>query len=149
MEARAKQLASFALDRLATQAALNAQDPRAYPETWISMAQLRDDILRDDFSASRRQKLWEKVQKKVEQNSNIRPMVREGRSGDVSRVWEWIGAVGAIEDGRGGESRRTSSRYSLGPVIGSSPAQLSPIRNGDEQQDLMQTRKWDEGRPIY
>ena len=63
------------------------------------MGQLRDDILRDEFSAKRRQKLWQRVQKKVEQNSNVRPSVRETRTGDVSRVWEWVGAVGAIEGG--------------------------------------------------
>jgi hypothetical protein len=148
----AKKLASFALDRLATQAALHAHDPNAFPEGFISMGHLRDDVLRDEFSASRRTKLWEKVQGKVEGNLNVRPMVREGRHGDISRVWEWIGAVGAIEDGSVGRSgssdRRQSGRYSN---YGSSPmTELStvpaPVKSeGDE----MVERKWAESRPIY
>ncbi|KAK5150089.1 hypothetical protein LTR04_006889 [Oleoguttula sp. CCFEE 6159] len=145
-EARAKQLASFALDRLATQAALHAQDSGAYPEAWISMGQLRDDVLRAEFSASRRQKLWEKVQKKVEQNSNVRPMVRESRTGDVSRVWEWIGAVGLLEGTPGSGDRRQSSRRSL---IASSPGHLTPLKGEDGTGEMSEIRTWDEGRPIY
>ncbi|EON67958.1 hypothetical protein W97_07455 [Coniosporium apollinis CBS 100218] len=157
MEARAKQLASYALDRLAVQAALHAQDPHAYGEAYIPMGQLRDDVLRDEFSATRRQRLWERVQKKVEGNSNIRPMVREGRSGDVSRVWEWVGAIRAIEGVDGGSARRESSRFSFGPIAGSSPAVgsslivgSSPIKEDEGiKREMMQMNKWDEGRPIY
>jgi hypothetical protein len=90
-------LAGLALDKLNDQAILHKQDPETWGENYISMAQLRDDVLRDEFSASRRKKLWEKVQKKVEGNANVRPMVREGRTGDVGRVWEWVGALGAID----------------------------------------------------
>ncbi|KAF2801909.1 sister chromatid separation protein-like protein [Mytilinidion resinicola] len=143
-EVRAKKLAKYALDRLASHAALNSQEPGAYPEVGISMTQLRDDVLRDEFSAKRRQKLWEKVQSKVEHNSNVRAAVREGRSGDVTRMWEWIGPVEYLEDGRG-SGRRDSGRRSLGPVVGSSPARVgTPL--GDE---MRQAGKWDEGRPIY
>ena len=114
------------------------------------MSQLRDDILRDEFSASRRQWLWDQVQKKVEQNSNVRPMVREGRSGDVSRVWEWVGAVTSIEDGRNGEgSRRSSSRYSLGPTVGIGQPRLSLVKGEGNDQGVKESRNWDEGRPIY
>jgi hypothetical protein len=140
-EVRAKALAKHALDRLAAHAALNSQEPGAYPEVGISMTQLRDDVLRDEFSARSRQKLWEKVQSKVEHNSNVRAAVREGRSGDVTRMWEWIGPVQYIEDSR----RRDSGRHSLGPVVGSSPARVStPLRD-----EMRQSGKWDEGRPIY
>ena len=83
------------------------------------MAQLRDDVLRDEFSAARRKKLWEKVQKKVESNSNVRPMVREGRTGDVGRVWEWIGAVGAIDNTPYSDRRKSGGfRDSLGGIAG-------------------------------
>ncbi|KAF2195695.1 sister chromatid separation protein-like protein [Zopfia rhizophila CBS 207.26] len=143
MEARAAQLAGNVFDRLANHAALNYQEPGVYPELGISMTQLRDDILRNEFSSSRRQKLWEKVQKKVEHNSNIRAAVREGRSGDVARMWEWIGPVQPIDDGRG-SSRRESSRYSLGPAIASSPPDSAPW----EMKELKNSA-WDEGRPIY
>ena len=141
-EEQAKQLASYALDRLATQAALHANQPDIYREPYIAMGHLRDDVLREEFSATRRGKLWEKVQKKVEGNSNIRPAVREGRHGDVSRVWEWVGAVRAIEDGRASSDKRDSSRYSLGSVIGSSPST-------EDQRDVSEIRNWEESRPIY
>ena len=91
---------------------MHAYDADAYRENYISVAQLRDDVLRDEFSATRRKALWERVQKKVERNANVRPMVREGRSGDVGRVWEWVGAVGMLEGtpGSAGNRRRSGGR---------------------------------------
>ena len=76
------------------------------------MAQLRDDVLRDEFSAARRKKLWEKVQKKVEVNSNVRSSVKE-HNGEIGRVWEWIGSVAAIENSPYVDKvdRRKSDRY--------------------------------------
>jgi len=145
----------MALDRLHTQASLHAADPDAYPEPYISMSHLRDDVLRNEFSAKRRAKLWERVQVKVEGNSNCRPMVREGKHGDVSRVWEWIGAVQAIEgvDGPGSGkptsgSRRQSARFGN---IASSPhseySTIPEVKKGNGE--MSEVRKWDEGRPIY
>lgn len=98
------------------------------------MGQLRDDVLRDEFSANRRQKLWEKVQKKVEANSNVRSSIREGRSGEVSRAWEWIGAVGAIEAGGSGKSTR------FGTPLGAIQS---------KEDGMVERRTWEEGRPIY
>lgn len=144
-EERARQLASYALDRLANQASWHAHDAQAFPEAYIGMGHLRDDILRDEFSASRRVKLWHKVQKKVEQNSNVRPMNREGRSGDYGRVWEWIGPIGALEDGGSG-NRRKSARFSLPASIESAPNSSPLARPGDSS---VETRIWDESRPIY
>ncbi|KAH9861501.1 hypothetical protein J1614_011248 [Plenodomus biglobosus] len=139
MEARAKQLASDAFDRLANQAAWSIQDPSSYPDKGISMAQLRDDVLRDEFSASRRKKLWERVQKKVEYNANIRAAVKTTNTGDVARMWEWVGPVQLIDDGRGSGKRR-SDRFSFGNSVGSSPP------SGSRQDGI---QKWDEGHPIY
>lgn len=137
MEKRAKQLASDAFDRLAEHAALSMQDPGAFPDKGISMAQLRDDVLRNEFSGKRRQKLWERVQKKVEFNSNIRAAVKTTNSGDVARTWEWIGPTKMLEDGR--SNKRESGRFSFG--MGSSPPSGA--------NDMSQVQKWDEGRPIY
>ncbi|KAF2134725.1 hypothetical protein P153DRAFT_362466 [Dothidotthia symphoricarpi CBS 119687] len=137
MESRAKQLASNVFDRLADQAALSYQEPGSYPEKGISMAQLRDDVLRNEFSSSRRQKLWERVQKKVEFNSNIRAAVRETSSGDVARMWEWIGPVKLLEDGRS-SGKRESGRFSLG--MGSPPT---------ASKDMKEVKLWKEGRPAY
>jgi hypothetical protein len=136
MEKRAKQLASDVFDRLANQAAIAHQEPGARQEAGLSMNQLRDDVLRTEFSASRRIKLWKRVQKKVETNSNIRAAVREGPSGDITRMWEWTGPVQLIEDGRS-SGKRDGGRYSLGWTGNSSP----PEQN--------QVQKWDEGHPIF
>jgi hypothetical protein len=138
METRAKQLASDVFDRLAEHAALSIQEPAAYPDRGISMTQLRDDVLRSEFSSGRRQKMWERVQKKVEFNSNVRAAVRAGTSGDVARMWEWTGPVKLLEDGRS-SGKRESSRFSFG--AGSSPATTG--------KDMQEAQKWDEGRPIY
>ncbi|KEQ89835.1 hypothetical protein M438DRAFT_361276 [Aureobasidium pullulans EXF-150] len=101
---QAKRLAGLALDKLAAQASLHAQDPVGYPEPLISMVALRDDVLRDEFRAQERNRIWTAVQKLVEGNANVRTMVREGRTGDVSRMWEWIGAVYRIEAGSARQS---------------------------------------------
>jgi hypothetical protein len=103
------------------------------------MTQLRDDVLRNEFSSSRRQKLWTKVQKKVEHNSNVRAAVRENHSGDVARMWEWVGPVQLLEDGRS-SGKRGSGRYSHGSAIESSPPGAAPA---------MQVNKWDESHPVY
>ncbi|MCJ1313966.1 inner nuclear membrane protein enriched at telomere/subtelomere region [Agyrium rufum] len=142
--ARVPQLVSTTLDRLATQAALHSQGSASEP--WISVGQMRDDVLRDEFSASRREAIWKRVKAIVEMNANIRPSVKEGRLGEVSRVWEWIGSVGFIEDG----DRRQSGRYSLGvpPASGTPDGRTSPL-GIEGNKEVVETRRWDEGRPIY
>ncbi|KAK5119507.1 hypothetical protein LTR85_007607 [Meristemomyces frigidus] len=146
-EQKAKQLASLALEKLSQQAALHAYDPESYRENYMSMAQLRDDVLRDEFSTRRRKLLWEKVQQKVEHNSNVRPMVREGRSGDVGRVWEWVGAVGMIESppGSGQVDRRRSGggRVSFG---GGAQERLIEPRG---EREMTEVKKWEEGGSYY
>ncbi|KAL8898024.1 MAG: hypothetical protein Q9207_006909 [Kuettlingeria erythrocarpa] len=114
--ARVPALVSTTLDRLATQAALyNRGDA---PESWISVGQLRDDVLRDEFSAKRREALWRRVKKVVEMNANVRASERELRSGDVARVWEWIGNLGIIDDAWAEGGRRSGMRFSLGSSNG-------------------------------
>ena len=146
-EARAKQLASLALEKLSTQASLHAADPDTYQENYIPMAQLRDDVLRDEFRTSSRKKLWERVQRKVEHNSNVRPMVREGRSGDVGRVWEWVGAIGMLESpptAGGGGDRRKSGRVSFG-----GERWIEPRAEGNSEQEMSEVKRWEEGRQYY
>ena len=131
-------LVSLTLDRLATQAALHAQDKETYPENWISIGQLRDDVLRDEHSITKRSALWQRVRDVVELNANVRSSQRESRSGEISRVWEWIGAVGNIEDGEA-RRRRKSGRVSWGAYDENS----SPVSGMDDGP------KWEESRPIY
>jgi len=136
---QAKQLAGVALDKLATQASLHSQDPVGYPEPLISMVALRDDVLRDEFRAQERNRIWTAVQKLVEGNANVRTMVREGRTGDVSRMWEWIGAVYRIE---GGSAHQTP----VGKIT--SPGRLDDSMASGSGLEI-EKRKWQESRPYY
>ncbi|KAH7400072.1 Man1-Src1p-C-terminal domain-containing protein [Cadophora sp. MPI-SDFR-AT-0126] len=140
--ARIPRLVSLTLDRLATQAALHAQDREGVPESWISIGQLRDDVLRDEHSIRKREALWTKVRAVVEMNANVRASQREGRNGVISRVWEWIGAVPSLESG--GECRRKSGRVSWGVYDDGS----SPVSGNDGGPQMVQN-KWEEARPIY
>jgi hypothetical protein len=118
---------------------LHAQDPVGYPEPLISMVALRDDVLRDEFRAQERNRIWTAVQKLVEGNANVRTMVREGRTGDVSRMWEWIGAVHRMEG--------VGSAYSS-PAVGRT---TTPGRQEDSKVSGsgFEKRKWEESRPYY
>lgn len=153
-ESQAKNLASLALDRLRNQASLAVQDPDRFPEGFVGVAQLRDDVLRDEFSAKRRQRLWSKVQAKVEGNANVRSAVREGRSGEVGRVWEWVGAADA-EEGWSGR-KRDGTRMSLGsPLAGASPSLgygSGSVKKEERDDDVRgggERSRWSEGRPVY
>jgi len=146
--ARIPGLVSTTLDRLATQAALQ-QDGRV-SEPFISIGQLRDDVLRSVFSASERERVWRSVRKIVEGNSNVRAANREGgKTGEFSRVWEWIGPVDLVP---GLEGRRSGGFIAQGSGTGGeggigTPSNDSLVRTDDRSN--LEVRKWDEGRPIY
>lgn len=137
--ARVPSLVATALDRLATQAALYARGDAA--ESWISVGQLRDDVLRDEFSDKRRESMWKRVRFVVERNANVRASSRELRGGDVSRVWEWMGSVGLLDEAWSGRSKRVSN---VELPEGTTPEVTSP-----SDREMVDQRKWDEGRPIY
>jgi len=110
-------------------------------------------VLRDEFSPARRRGVWDRVASKVEANANVRAAVREGRSGEVGRVWEWVGAVA----GAGGDAAASGA---VGVSGANSPAALyegrneySPalrVKREDERGAVLGERKrWDEGRPVY
>lgn len=130
-------LVSLTLDRLATQASLHAQDSSTYPENWIAIGQLRDDVLRDEHSIKKREKVWKRVRDIVEMNANIRSAQRESRNGEISRVWEWIGALDDASEAR--VRRRKSGRVSWGAYDENS----SPVSGMDNGP------RWEESRPIY
>jgi hypothetical protein len=140
--ARVPELVGTTLDRLSTQAALYARGEA--PEPYIPIGQLRDDVLRSELRGSRREELWKRVRSVVEENANVRAAVREGRGGDVSRVWEWIGGIRNRLDGVRRESGHV--RFSLSP--GDDAAE---DEDGDKAlaRSPRESRKWDEGRPIY
>jgi Man1-Src1p-C-terminal domain len=134
-------LVNTTLDRLATQAAL-AADGRV-DEGFISIGQLRDDVLRATFSAAERERVWKGVRAIVEGNANVRASTREaGRTGEMSRVWEWIGPVNLAP---GLEGRRSAG------LIEEQPPSTGGGRDGTDSgsKEMVESRKWDEGRPIY
>lgn len=141
MNAAVPDLVSLTLDRLATQAALHASDKESYPEDFISIGQLRDDVLRDEHSIKKRAALWERVKKIVELNSNVRTSQRESRSGEISKVWEWVGATASLDSS---SKRRKSGRVSWGVYDEMS----SPVSGSDGGPEAVQ-KQWMEGRPIY
>ena len=146
--ARVPTLVSTTLDRLATQAALYNRGEA--PESWISIGQLRDDVLRDEFSAKRREALWKRVRAVVEMNTNVRASERELRAGDVSRVWEWIGNLGLVDDAwTEGGGRRSGVRFSLGDRRRSATPTGRVLEMGQGGNEMAEKRQWDEGRPIY
>ncbi|EXJ95370.1 hypothetical protein A1O1_00491 [Capronia coronata CBS 617.96] len=136
-------LVATTLDRLATQAALK-EDGRT-SEAFISVSQLRDDVLRNVFSASERERVWQNVRKIVEGNSNVRAATREGgKTGEWSRVWEWIGPVDLAP---GLEGRRSGGLITDGRAAPGGGSNGS-VERGEDRSNL-EIRRWDEGRPIY
>ncbi|KAA8644464.1 hypothetical protein EYZ11_010506 [Aspergillus tanneri] len=142
--ARIPELVVTTLDRLATQAALHAHGEARQP--YIPIGQLRDDVLRSELRGSRREDLWRQVRNVVEGNTNVRAAVREGHGGDVARVWEWIGGIGSVRGGvRGSQLDANKAHFKA----------LSDEESRDQAgQDAMtrspgESRRWDEGRPIY
>ncbi|KAJ5272679.1 hypothetical protein N7478_007804 [Penicillium angulare] len=154
--ARVPELVATTLDRLATQAALHARGGAIKP--YISIGQLRDDVLRFELQGKRREELWSRVRRVVEGNTNVRAAVREGDSGDVSRCWEWIGGIGSVggSSGNAGEpesnARRNSSRLSLSSPLSNPDDDRHMAASGGKDESTTsprQSRRWDEGRPIY
>ncbi|KAI8954270.1 Man1-Src1p-C-terminal domain-containing protein [Xylaria longipes] len=125
------------LDRLARQKERGYQDDIDDP--WLFLPNLRDDVLRSTHSLRQRERIWQRVISVVEQNSNVRTGQREGRSGEVGRAWEWVGATTGDSGGR----RRKSGRVSWGRGVGDED---SPASGGDRSY-LHQ--KWEEPRPVY
>lgn len=74
---------------------LHYLDPVQAPQVTIPVAHLRDDILASELSPASRQRLWSKVEKIVEGNANVRAGEDEV-NGEVWRVWQWVGLVGAL-----------------------------------------------------
>ncbi|KAL4867318.1 hypothetical protein BDV12DRAFT_171693 [Aspergillus spectabilis] len=146
--ARVPELVATTLDRLATQAALHARGQAHEP--YIPIGQLRDDVLRSELRGNRREEIWKRVRNVVEGNANIRAAVREGRGGDVARVWEWVGGISSVgKHIEGSGTSRDGEKVHFSPLPSSedrSPLGLD-APSASIQKEVV--RKWDEGRPIY
>jgi hypothetical protein len=154
----AKDLARQAFDRLSTHATLHAEEPDAYPEPFLLVSHLRDQILNEDIGKKWVQDLWAKTMAKVKKNSNVRELNQEMRKGDYGLTWEWIGPLAALPESTGGSgrisgisgSRRLTSRYSMLPPASSPLSGLSTMpADEDGRVPEMSERKWEESRPIY
>ncbi|KKY25356.1 putative sister chromatid separation protein [Phaeomoniella chlamydospora] len=109
-------------------------------EGWISIGQLRDDVLREVLRATDRERVWKHVRGVVEGNANVRAGTRESASGEWVRVWEWIGPTGR-RFVRGGQIRKDS-----GLLEGS---EADAVAGESMATDGAADRNWNEGRPIY
>ena len=147
---RIPELVETTLNRLSTQAALHVRgDPQQPP--FIPILQLRDDVLRSELQGSRRQKIWNGVRKHVEGNANVRVAFREGRGGDVSRVWEWIGGIGSVDVSAAGkrENHVREENHVTPSHVPSDSASKNNWSSSGVFPESMGVRKWDEGRHIY
>ncbi|WAR56292.1 hypothetical protein PtB15_7B138 [Puccinia triticina] len=89
---KVRELVELALTKLRDESWIHHTNPALSPQPpTLASAQLRDLILSYDHSPVNRQKLWKKVEKIVEGNSNVRTKVSEIR-GESIKVWEWIGS---------------------------------------------------------
>lgn len=85
------ELVQIALDTLGNQEIAHHTDPVSAPQPYLPSLQLRDLILQDEHSISKRAKIWDRVERVVEGNANVRANMEEVTGGDELRVWRWMG----------------------------------------------------------
>ena len=68
-------------------------DPVTVLQAYLSSLHLRDLILQDEHSIPARWRLWDKVQKVVEGNTNVRVSMEELEGRDEGQVWRWVGGM--------------------------------------------------------
>ncbi|SPO19851.1 related to SRC1 - involved in sister chromatid segregation [Ustilago trichophora] len=86
-------LVQAALERLQEQEYLHGRDPVLHPDDFVPLSHLRDHILAGEHKAKARNRLWRKVAKVVEENSNVRTRQAQ-KKGEWLRVWQWVGVEG-------------------------------------------------------
>ncbi|PFH54389.1 hypothetical protein AMATHDRAFT_72877 [Amanita thiersii Skay4041] len=91
---RVAELVQIALDSLRNQELAHHTDPITAPHPYLSSLQLRDLILQDEHTIPVRKRLWDQVERVVEENANVRVNMEEVPGGDEMRVWRWIGSAG-------------------------------------------------------
>lgn len=88
--ARISGLVQTALEQLRQQETAHYTDPVSHRQPYLSPLHLRDLILRDEHSVAARKRLWDRVERIVENNANVR-VNNEEMQGDEVKVWRWIG----------------------------------------------------------
>lgn len=81
--------------RVALDTLRNQEFADDYTDTlpYLSSVQLRDLVLQNETSVNTRRRLWERVERIVESNANVRVNVEEIEGGDEARVWRWVGST--------------------------------------------------------
>ena len=124
-------------------------------DPFLFLPNLRDDVLRSEHSLRERERIWGRVRAVVEQNSNVRTAQREGRSGEVGRAWEWIGALPAAPGGgHGGRRRRQSVRPSSSSrdvkrEDSFSRSAAVKVEGDGDLKARTSHRRWEDSRPIF
>lgn len=93
---RVSELVQIALDTLRNQELAHHTDPVTTPHNYLSSVQLRDLVMQDEHSASIRRRLWDRVERIVEGNANVRANLEELPGGEEARVWRWVGSSGLL-----------------------------------------------------
>ncbi|KAM6500555.1 Man1-Src1p-C-terminal domain containing protein [Amanita muscaria] len=106
-------LVQTALNLIRNQEMAHHTDPITAPHPYLSSLQLRDLILQDEHSIPVRKRLWDQVERVVEENANVRVNLQEVDGGDEMRVWRWIGHAG-----RGPTGQKEGGEPEPEPVIG-------------------------------
>ena len=91
---RVAELVQLALATLRNQEIAHHTDPVTAPAPYLSSLQLRDLVLQDEHSVAARARLWKRVERVVESNTNVRANLEEVPGGDELRVWRWVGGSG-------------------------------------------------------
>ncbi|GAA5882698.1 hypothetical protein JCM1840_001378 [Sporobolomyces johnsonii] len=94
---RVAALVQTALNQLQRQERSHHADPVLVPFAHIAPLHLRDLILQDVHSPTRRAQLWKKVEKVIEGNSNVR-VINVEQNGEELRGWLWTGSTRAIDE---------------------------------------------------
>lgn len=85
-------LVQTAFDKLQEQEYMHGVDPVLYPDEFVALTHLRDHILAEEHDPKTRNRLWKKVVRIVEENSNVRTRQAQ-KKGEWLRVWQWIGLI--------------------------------------------------------
>lgn len=96
---RVSELVQIALDTLRNQELAHHTDPVTTPQPYLSSLQLRDLILQDEHSIPIRRRLWDRVERIVEGNANVRANLEELSGGEEARVWRWVGSSSLVSPG--------------------------------------------------
>ncbi|KAK0210714.1 Man1-Src1p-C-terminal domain-containing protein [Desarmillaria ectypa] len=66
-------------------------DPITVPFPYVPSVRLRDEVMHLE-PEWRKRVLWDRVEKVVESNANVRANIQEVYGGDEMRVWRWVGS---------------------------------------------------------